>query len=620
MALLRVAEGKSINAASIRDGADSVVKAWYGKKDALWGDQGHDVTEKVKEMLRTRQTLTAWNEDFGDPIPGVRKELAIRLKATTVQLGDQVKSLVRKAKWPEPLQRGAVGTIVDINDVYFLVAFKGVCGELRGDEFEVIQDGDIPRHDFGFGWATCSHCKRACYNQGCKEQKLKFCQNCWKKHVASCKACQGSCRADDKTVLLQAAVSIVVFDPGPIGLVALDDTVLKVDANSQAKREGVQPGWRLISVSGQRCGSFQNKIFMDARNGNARYEVTFRRSTPQVIEVEPVDERKGMHKRHAKAFGQAFLRLDQKVEEEEEAPSPFIPAPHAMDTKEEEEFKRLQEEARVKAEKRKAEEDERSRVEKEDTVIEPRSLDEKHADGMKQLPSMMVQELLRDLSDEDLHVGRRSLRNRMRSYEHLAESWIAQKGRREYLDELKLATEGNDHRYYAALRRLRDEMLASEEVDTLIVEPVDGSTLLDTSQESAVFATSPDSQELHEDLPHVRSSKRGAVVSQHQLHDDIWRSLTPTPSCIGSTDSDSESGPIERQLEEYGLAQKQIDEINRASDGEFNLERQTAACHHSSDLFDEMDEAPTIPPTCRHECDFLDEMDEAPIRTSKIAL
>jgi len=257
-----------------------------------------------------------------------------------------------------------------------------------------------------------------------------------------------------------------------------------------------------------------------------------------------------------------------------------------------------------------------------DTVIEPRSLDEKHADGMKmkQLPSMMVQELLRDLSDEDLHVGRRSLRNRMRSYEHLAESWIAQKGRREYLDELKLATEGNDHRYYAALRRLRDEMLASEEVDTLIVEPVDGSTLLDTSQESAVFATSPDSQELHEDLPHVRSSKRGAVVSQHQLHDDIWRSLTPTPSCIGSTDSDSESGPIERQLEEYGLAQKQIDEINRASDGEFNLERQTAACHHSSDLFDEMDEAPTIPPTCRHECDFLDEMDEAPIRTSKIAL
>jgi hypothetical protein len=78
---LMAVEGESIDAAQICNGADSVVKAWYGKKDALWSDKGKDVTEKVKELLRTKQPLKAKNEDFGDPLPGRTKALAIKLKA-----------------------------------------------------------------------------------------------------------------------------------------------------------------------------------------------------------------------------------------------------------------------------------------------------------------------------------------------------------------------------------------------------------------------------------------------------------------------------------------------------------------------------------------------------------
>mmetsp|Transcript_114423 Transcript_114423/g.180157 ORF Transcript_114423/g.180157 Transcript_114423/m.180157 type:complete len:665 (-) Transcript_114423:68-2062(-) len=75
-------EGKSIFVgALIPDGADSVVKAWYGREDELWGDSGCDATEKVKELLRIDRSLNVSNANFGDPCPRRSKALAIQVQA-----------------------------------------------------------------------------------------------------------------------------------------------------------------------------------------------------------------------------------------------------------------------------------------------------------------------------------------------------------------------------------------------------------------------------------------------------------------------------------------------------------------------------------------------------------
>ena len=75
-----VNEGDSIAAADIPDGADSVVRAWYGNKDALWGEQGRDVTEEVQGLLMSgSEAVQASDEVFEDPAPGIGKVLAIEL-------------------------------------------------------------------------------------------------------------------------------------------------------------------------------------------------------------------------------------------------------------------------------------------------------------------------------------------------------------------------------------------------------------------------------------------------------------------------------------------------------------------------------------------------------------
>jgi len=60
---------------------DSVLRAWYGQAGKDWdGGQGADVTEKVKEMLRSREKVTACNRLFGDPAPGKLKALLVEVQ------------------------------------------------------------------------------------------------------------------------------------------------------------------------------------------------------------------------------------------------------------------------------------------------------------------------------------------------------------------------------------------------------------------------------------------------------------------------------------------------------------------------------------------------------------
>jgi len=67
----------------------------------------------------------------------------------------------------------------------------------------------------------------------------------------------------------------VTFEPGVIGMFQKDGAVLQVDEVGQARRAGVQEGWRLHMVMGQRCGSFDDELFLQAKNGNSSYQVTF---------------------------------------------------------------------------------------------------------------------------------------------------------------------------------------------------------------------------------------------------------------------------------------------------------------------------------------------------------
>ncbi|CAE7942742.1 B3gnt6 [Symbiodinium necroappetens] len=58
-------------------------KAWYGDPSHPWSsDHGKDVTESVLESLREKQQVRAWDASWGDPAPGVRKVLLLRLDQT----------------------------------------------------------------------------------------------------------------------------------------------------------------------------------------------------------------------------------------------------------------------------------------------------------------------------------------------------------------------------------------------------------------------------------------------------------------------------------------------------------------------------------------------------------
>mmetsp|Transcript_84449 Transcript_84449/g.131923 ORF Transcript_84449/g.131923 Transcript_84449/m.131923 type:complete len:598 (-) Transcript_84449:418-2211(-) len=69
---------------------------------------------------------------------------------------------------------------------------------------------------------------------------------------------------------------IVTFEPGPVGIDYLEGcNIVGVVEGGQAHRRGVKVGWKLSEIDHQRCESFEDKLFNDARNGNVPYQITF---------------------------------------------------------------------------------------------------------------------------------------------------------------------------------------------------------------------------------------------------------------------------------------------------------------------------------------------------------
>lgn len=56
-----------------------VARAWYGDPEARWSaDRGKDVTDSVLDLLKRSSTVKAGNQ-FGDPAPGARKVLLVKV-------------------------------------------------------------------------------------------------------------------------------------------------------------------------------------------------------------------------------------------------------------------------------------------------------------------------------------------------------------------------------------------------------------------------------------------------------------------------------------------------------------------------------------------------------------
>lgn len=76
--------------------------------------------------------------------------------------------------------------------------------------------------------------------------------------------------------LYQAAgEKTVTFQPGSIGVTFRSGLVLTVLPGGQAHQQGIKVGWTLLAVGNQRCSSFDDPVFQDARNGQASYTATF---------------------------------------------------------------------------------------------------------------------------------------------------------------------------------------------------------------------------------------------------------------------------------------------------------------------------------------------------------
>mmetsp|Transcript_63373 Transcript_63373/g.98613 ORF Transcript_63373/g.98613 Transcript_63373/m.98613 type:complete len:239 (-) Transcript_63373:227-943(-) len=80
---------------------------------------------------------------------------------------------------------------------------------------------------------------------------------------------------------------VVIFVPGALGF-TVDDAVDKaavrnVIQGSQAHRQGVKAGWRIVAVGDQTCDSFFDRLFQDAKNGQAPYRVTFKKAAEVLV-------------------------------------------------------------------------------------------------------------------------------------------------------------------------------------------------------------------------------------------------------------------------------------------------------------------------------------------------
>jgi len=89
------------------DGPEDIQRAWYGNKGAEWNaDQGFDVTEKVKALLKQKEKVQASSQKMGhDPAPGKAKVLLVELvsqgsEKLAMEDGEQ-KFEARMKRWAE---------------------------------------------------------------------------------------------------------------------------------------------------------------------------------------------------------------------------------------------------------------------------------------------------------------------------------------------------------------------------------------------------------------------------------------------------------------------------------------------------------------------------------------
>jgi len=80
---------------------------------------------------------------------------------------------------------------------------------------------------------------------------------------------------------------IVKFQPGPVGIGSKGGLIKKVHEASQAAQQGVPVGWSLHAVEGEKCSSFDDKVFQDAKNGDRAYTVTLVKA-PLFADKEPL--------------------------------------------------------------------------------------------------------------------------------------------------------------------------------------------------------------------------------------------------------------------------------------------------------------------------------------------
>lgn len=80
---------------------------------------------------------------------------------------------------------------------------------------------------------------------------------------------------------------IVKFQPGPVGIGSKGGLIKKVHEPSQAAQQGVPVGWSLYAVEGEKCSSFDDKVFQDAKNGDMAYTVTLVK-VPLFADKEPL--------------------------------------------------------------------------------------------------------------------------------------------------------------------------------------------------------------------------------------------------------------------------------------------------------------------------------------------
>lgn len=82
----------------------------------------------------------------------------------------------------------------------------------------------------------------------------------------------------------------VTFFPGPIGIRHIDGRVDTVHSGSQAEREGLKIGWRIVAVGNQKCESFEDKVFLDAKSGQKPYHVTLSKPRQEYILGKPIQD------------------------------------------------------------------------------------------------------------------------------------------------------------------------------------------------------------------------------------------------------------------------------------------------------------------------------------------